>query len=79
VNGIAVKVIAVIGRARRRRDKMMLAINKNGAARDIDDARCRFNRVELIGRRLKQLDFTRGYCALCRVYPELLAGSIIFK
>ena len=51
---------------------MMLAINKNGAARDIDDARYRFNRAELIGRRLKQLDFARGYL---RAFPHVCRTS----
>lgn len=72
MNGISIEVVAVLDRTRRRREKMMLAINKNGAARDIDDARCRFNRVERVGERLKQLDLARGYLVafghICRAY-----------
>ena len=37
-NGITVKAIAMIVRGRLWREKMMLAINENGAPRDIDDA-----------------------------------------
>ena len=59
-NAITVKVIAVTGRVRRRREKMMLAINENRATRHVHDSRCRFYRVELIGLRLKQLDFARA-------------------
>jgi hypothetical protein len=47
-NGIAIEVIAVIDHGRRRREQLMLAINKNGVAWDIYQSGGRVNCVNRV-------------------------------
>src|SRR5437867_2126810 len=60
-NGIAIEVIAVIDRGRRRREQMMLAVNKNRAARDVYQSGGRVNGVNRVSRRFEQLNCARSH------------------